>query len=72
MTGNYTVGRLMCGTFRGILERAKFDGAPIDWHESSGWIERVFRVRADPDIHRQLIGFIERLNNDQVTEEHRP
>ncbi len=66
MTGNYTVGRLVCGTFRGILERAKFDGVPIEWHESNGWFERIFRVRADHSVHRQLVDWIEQINKDRT------
>ena len=42
---SFTVGRLLCGRFRDMLNAEKFSGRDIEWMESSGWIDRTFTVR---------------------------
>ena len=44
-----TVGRLLCGTVRDYLDKRKFLGADIEYHESRGLIYRTFTVKGDGD-----------------------
>ena len=42
---NYEVGILLCGEMRDFLNRCKFNGAHIEYLESSGWIARTFTIK---------------------------
>lgn len=42
----FVVGRLLASQFRGFLERCRFLGLNISWHESSaGLVEKSFVVK---------------------------
>jgi len=53
-----TVGRLLCGTVRGYLDKCKFKGMDVDYIESGGWIEREFVIKGSNEdiikIHAAL------------------
>jgi hypothetical protein len=43
------VGRLLCGRVRSYLAKAKFEGAKIEWIESSGILEREFTIKGESE-----------------------
>lgn len=43
------VGCLLFGQVRDFLERERFKGRNIQWHEGRGWLSRVFTIRGDAD-----------------------
>jgi len=64
MTQQFTVGRLLCGRFRSMLNELKFVGHNIEWIESSGLIERNFLVRADNHIISGIEKMIDGINKE--------
>ena len=62
-TDTYTVGRVLCGKVRDNLAKAKFTGDIMDYHESTGFIEREFAVKtgssAPSKFHRWFKASIE-------------
>lgn len=53
-TVDFTVGRLLCGSFRHGLQALKFKGYRIDWLEGPGWIERTFTVKCEPTAYTAI------------------
>ena len=53
-TLKFTVGRLLCGQVRDFLKECEFRGLGIRWIESSGWIEREFVIRGEPEALRKI------------------
>jgi hypothetical protein len=45
------VGRILCGKVRDYLSEERMKGRNIQWHESSGWIQRRFTISgSDADV----------------------
>jgi hypothetical protein len=55
-----TVGRLLCGELRNMLEESKFLGHPVEWHEGRGLIERDWIIRGSPDVLHRVNTWVER------------
>ena len=66
VTQDYLVGRMLCGAFRSGLNRLRFRSEPIDWIESSGWIQRVFTVKAPATTHAEIAGWIASINKEST------
>lgn len=62
-TGACVVGRLLCGTVRDFLERVKFSGADIEWHESKGLLEREFTIRCPLSTMRAVMKTLKTLED---------
>lgn len=41
------VGVLLCGSVRDFLQRRKFQGLNIEWHEGSGILSRIWIIKGD-------------------------
>ncbi len=48
-TNTYTVGILLCGQFRDLLQREIFKGCDITFYEGRGFLDREFLVRGTLD-----------------------
>ncbi len=50
-TARMEVGILLCGQVRRYLERERFLGRNIRWHEGGGIVSREFIIKGDePDV----------------------
>lgn len=58
VTETITAGRLICGFVRDALKQAKFKGFDIEWLESSGWIERTFTIKGNPQHVQTVVAAI--------------
>lgn len=56
------VGMLVRRQFRRELEKAKFLGHDVSWHESRRWIESDFTIRSTPSVLRAISEMITRWN----------
>ena len=63
-TLNIEAGAIVRRAFRGQLERIKFLGHPISWHEDKGWIESHFTIRGPINTLRSISKWVEEIDRD--------
>lgn len=63
-TGTIVAGALMRRSVRNELERLRFLGHQVEWHEAKGFIESTFTVRGSPEVMRKIGAAVREWNKD--------